>query len=108
MLRGEHAARDVGEPVADDVERDEKAEWPETDLELGADERERGGDVEPVQRERKDPQADHGEHAPAIGALPDASAGGHDRSLVGELAGVGVNGFRPRAAGLLSSATSQA
>ena len=85
--RGEHATWDVGKSVADDVERDEKAQRPESDPELGADERERRGDVEPVQREGKDPQTDDGEHAPAIGALPNASGRGHDGSLVGGPAG---------------------
>jgi len=48
----------VREPVADDVERDEETERPEPDLEFGADEGECRGDVEPVQREGDDAEAD--------------------------------------------------
>ena len=77
--RGEHATGNVGEPVADDVERDEVAQRPEPHLELRADEREGRGDVEPVQRERDDAQADHGQHAPPNGAW----LSGHVSPLIG-------------------------
>jgi len=74
---GEHAAGNVREPVADDVERDEEAQRPDPDLELRPYQREGRGDVEPVEGERDDAQADHGEHAPSHGAVPGAAGGGH-------------------------------
>ena len=84
--RGEHAAWNMRKPVADDVERDEVAQRPEPHLELRADEREGGGDVEPVQRERENAQADHAEHGPPNMAWPGAVDGGHTSPLTGSAA----------------------
>ena len=68
-LRGEDPTGDVREPVPDDVGRDEEAQRAEPDLELRADLRKCRGDVEPVERQRADAEAEDGEHAPARSVL---------------------------------------